>query len=137
MIMGATITSIDGKRGGPGIPPELLGMNLAGLRAEMAQVTTAAVLDTLRSVPDCVAVTLRRELGGRTWDIRLGCTYWATIADGGKREQVIVYDWEATECLIGEDDDLLPDEIVCRLTFETPEEALADAETALAQREAS
>ena len=44
---------------------------------------------------------------------------------------------DAEECQIGEDDWDVPNEIMCRIHFETPAEALSDAEQALAHQEQS
>jgi len=114
------------------IVPEILDMAAAELRAHLADLTRCMALATLRTVPDCVAITLRREVGGRYWDIILGANYYQSKEDGS---QLAFYVWDATETTIGLDEDELPEEIMGRDSYESPEEALHAALDALAQED--
>jgi len=114
------------------IPPEILDLTASDLRANMAELTESMTLDTLRAVPDCVGLILRREVGGRWWDITLGCNYYQSKEDGA---QLVFYVWDATETAIGLDDDALPEEIMGHDSYESPEEALAAALDALARED--
>jgi hypothetical protein len=105
------------------VPGDLRSMTLEDLRAHM----TAAVLDALRLVPDCVAVRLRREVAGRTWDITLTSDEYTAIGHRpGQRAPVILYGWQAEEPVSPLPDEV-PDALACLKVFDTPEEALADA----------
>ncbi len=108
-------------------PGDLGSMTLEDLRAQM----TTAVLDALRLVPDCVAVRLRREVAGRTWDITLTSDEYAAIGPPPEqRVPVILYGWQAEEPVFSLADEF-PDALACLKVFDTPEEALADALAAL------
>lgn len=114
------------------IPPELLDMTQSELRVHMADLAESMVLDTLRTVPECVALTLRREVGGTCWDITLGTNYYR--AEDGS--QLALYVWDAIETTIGVPDEELPDfpnELLRRESYESPEEALHAALDALAE----
>lgn len=110
---------------------------LADIEAEIRAFSTTRALEALATIGDLVAITLRREVGEKVWDIKIQSLYYAATepdADG-KREQMVSYIWDAEECQIGLDEDEweLPNEIMCRLHFDTAAEALADAEDSLAK----
>lgn len=109
-------------------------MDREQIAAALGRELTAAVLDTLRAVPECVAVTLRREVAGRTWDITLTSTYWSGKDAAGRQVQAILYEWRAEEPAFTLPEDALPDEVVSLIDFETPEAALADALADLERR---
>jgi len=116
----------------------LPGTTRAEIDAEIQRLNTATALEALTCVADLVAITLRREAGGRWWDICIESLYYvaADADEHGHREQVIRYVWDAEECQIGgdEDDWELPEEIRCMTHFASADEALADATADLAQR---
>lgn len=121
------------------------GMGLATVvdfAAEVRRRNVATVFEALANVPDLVAITLRRELGGRWWDIRIQSLYYAAKEPDADRHrpQLTSYLWDAVEAGIDEDagDGCgLPTEIYRSVHFETAAEALADAEADLAKREVS
>ncbi len=98
---------------------------------------TAVVFDGLRTVRECIAVTIRREVAGRMWDITLNYEEYALSNNSAP---LVAYSWEAEEPLLLRDDlPLRPQFARARdlvegiRGFETPEEALADALTVLEQ----
>ncbi len=112
----------------------------AAIDAENQRLNTATALAALASVADLVAITLRREVGGRWWDICIESLYYVAAGadEYGHREQIIRYVWDAEECQIGGDEEQweLPDEIRCMTHFASADEALADAMADLARRQA-
>lgn len=113
---------------------------LAAIDAAIQRLDTATALEALTSVADLVAITLRREAGGRWWDICIESLYYVAVGadEDGHREQIIRYVWDAEECQIGGDEEQweLPDEIRCMTHFASADEALADALADLARRQA-
>jgi hypothetical protein len=102
------------------------------LLADLADMMTQSVLDTLTNIPLCTAVTLQRQIGARSWYVTVTAEYWAGVDEDGGSGRVRLYSWEAREWVPTEEE--LPDEEVAAASFDTAAEALADADAYLATR---
>ena len=52
-------------------------LTVADLEAEIRAFSTSRALEALTTIGDLVAITIRRELGGRVWDISIQSLYYA------------------------------------------------------------
>jgi hypothetical protein len=99
----------------------------ADANADLANAWRPAALDALRTSPEVVRVTLRRELGGRWWDITLGCNYWQ-LADRDATQRTL-FTWDAEWANL--DGQPTPPPWHGCGTFDSPAAALADATATL------
>lgn len=132
----ATIHELPSKES-RGIPPELANLTREGLQEYMLGTIRESVFNGFEHSPEVAAVTLRREIAGRYWDITLERRAYATTDDPemvervrhdeqiGDRTSSLLYWWEASatdaETYFNNPD------YTASEPFGTPDEAYADA----------
>jgi len=106
------------------MPPELRDLTLADLQEHMTSTVRDSLFLDFATLPECVGITLRREVGGYFWDIKIDCAYYHDTADPADRFTLYFWDvYEAEDYMIALDGN--------REGHESPEEAYAAALSAL------
>jgi len=118
----ATIHELPSKES-RGIPPELRDLTLAGLQEHMLGTIRESLFLAFAASPECVGITLRRQVAERFWDIKITCAYYQDEADPSDR--FTRYFWDVCEA----------DETITELAgdadYESPEDAYTAALAAL------
>lgn len=97
-----------------------------GERGKCSSMTTAQLFDTFKETPELVAITVRREIAGRWWDIALTCDFYGRRDAPGAPKTA--YYWEARRCAWESDaDDVDGFDFAGDSAWTSPEAALADA----------
>ncbi len=105
-------------------------MTRATLPADVEREQVAGALNVLCTVPGVSAMTVSEAIGGSDWKITIRRQLY-TPSDLDEEptaaDVTILYWWDAEEDIDETDLSLLPNTVMSREPFETPQAALADA----------
>ena len=130
----ATIHELPSKEMG-GIPSELLDLDRNGLQEYMLGTIRESLFLAFETSPECVGVTLRREIGARYWDIALSRVLYSTTDTPPEVYQRFF--WDAEPTAVGDHFPSIADKEMGREGFESPQEAYDDAREYLAKQSAA